>query len=71
MAYEGTVYPETHIADLLCYSLREYGKSPPKGYSDFQNILKRLNIPQGLVQQQKSFLPEKKVDKQHKGWVKL
>ena len=54
MVYEGRKYPETHIADLMRYGIREYGTVPPQGFSNFQSILKELNIPKGLVQQQKN-----------------
>ena len=57
-------YPGTHIADLIRYSIREYGKSPSYGYQEFQTILLHVNIPKGLIQQQKTFLPHIKVSAQ-------
>ena len=73
VSFEGQNYPGTHIADLIRYSIREYGKSPPNGYQEFQTILERVNIPKGLIQQQKTFLPHIKVSAQktHKGWLKI
>ena len=59
MVYEGHEYPETHIADLVRYSIREYGKGSPKGFEDFQKILQHLNLPKGLLGQQKTFLPKR------------
>ena len=71
--FNGHTYPGTHIADLVRYSIREYGKSPPKDYQEFQRILQELNIPKGLIQHQRTFLPQRKATPQEvqKGWVKL
>ena len=71
--FHGQNFPGTHIADLIRYSVREYGKAPPIGYEEFQEILSKLNIPKGLVQQVKSFLPKKVIpaEKVSKGWVKI
>ena len=65
VSFEGQNYPGMHI--------REYEKSPPNGYQEFQTILERVNIPKGLIQQQKTFLPHIKVSaqKMHKGWLKI
>ena len=67
MVIRGEIYPETHIADLVRYSVREYGKYPPKDYEIFQDFLKELNAPKGLIQQQKTNLPINKT----KDWLKL
>ena len=71
--FNGYTYPGAHIADLVCYSIREYGKSPPNDYQEIQRILQELNIPKGLIEQQRTFLPQMKVTPQEvkKGWVKL
>ena len=49
----------SHIADLIRYSLREYGDAAPKGYAQFLEILQRLNVPKSVVTQQKSYLPKR------------
>ena len=54
MVIRGEIYPETHIAHLVRYSVREYGKYPPKDYEIFQDFLNELNAPKGLIQQQKT-----------------
>ena len=33
MMIQGEIYPETHIANLVKYSVREYDKYPPKDYA--------------------------------------
>ena len=55
----GEALPGSHIADLIRYSLREYGASAPKGYTQFQEILSKLNVPKSVATQQKSHLPPK------------
>ena len=67
MVIRGEIYPETHIADLVRFSMREYGKYPPKDYEIFQDFPKELNAPKGLIQQQKTNLPINKT----KDWLKL
>ena len=57
MVIRGEIYPETHIAVgysvgeySVRYSVGEYGKYPPKDYEIFQDFLKELNAPKGLIQ---------------------
>ena len=67
MDCKGQIFTEMHIANLVRYSVREYGKYPPKDYEIFQGFLKELNVPKGLIQQQKVNLHISRT----KDWFKL
>ena len=47
--YHGKVIPGSHITDLLKNSQRQYRHLQPAGYREFQDGLKELNIPIGLM----------------------
>lgn len=51
LVYHGNVIPGSHITDLLKNSQRQYRHSMPVGLQDFQDGLKELNIPIGLIEQ--------------------
>lgn len=50
LIYHGEVIPGSHITDLLKNSQRQYKHSMPVGQEEFQDGLKELNIPIGLVE---------------------
>ena len=50
LVYHGEVVNGSHITDLLKNSQRQYKHSQPMGQQQFQNGLKELNIPTGLME---------------------
>jgi len=50
LIYRGQVIPGSHITDLLKNSQRQYRHSQPVGVREFQDGLKELNIPVGLME---------------------
>lgn len=49
LIYHGQVIPGSHITDLLKNSQRQY-KHAPVGLQEFQDGLKEINIPIGLLE---------------------
>ena len=62
--------PNTHIADLIRYTICPFGKKEPSGLQDFRNQLAILNLPTGLVNDPKIIF---KSSPQHIGsnWLAL
>ena len=50
LLHHGKVIPGSHITDLLKNSQRQYRHSNPVGLQEFQDGLKELNIPIGLME---------------------
>ena len=69
IVYNGKNLPGSHIADLLRYSLQEYGDSPPPQYDAFLEILGELNVPKSVISQRKN--PFTKQQKKDGVWQKL
>ena len=45
----GTVIPDSHISDLIRYTICPFGKNEPVGLADFRTQLSELNLPSGFV----------------------
>ena len=54
VVYKGETLSGSHIADLVRYTLQEYGESPPSHYQRFLAILRDANIPKSVTQQRKN-----------------
>ena len=50
LIYHGKVISGSHITDLLKNSQRQYRHLQPVGYQEFQDGLKELNVPIGLME---------------------
>ena len=72
ITWNGETFGGTHIADLIRYAIREYGKAPPEGFTTFKNLLEKLNVPRSLVTQYKnSFSNNVGVIRKKRGWLRI
>ena len=69
VVYRGETLSGSHIADLLRYTLQEYGDSPPPHYQTFLTILKEANVPKSVSQQRKNSFQKR--DSVKTVWQKL
>lgn len=68
LIYHGKLIPGSHITDLLKNSQRQYRHSSPVGLKEFQDGLKELNIPIGLVEMRPPGPPGERLVPQNK-WL--
>ena len=54
VVHKDKTLPGSHITDLVCYTLQEYGESPPPQCSALLDILWEANIPKSIVTQRKN-----------------
>lgn len=69
LIYHGKVIPGSHITDLLKNSQRQYKHSMPMGLEEFQDGLRELNIPIGLMEKRPG-PPGERLEPQKK-WLTL
>ncbi len=54
LTLHGTAIPNTHIADLLKFSLFQYKSWKPTGLTEFYRALADSNLPAGLIRNRES-----------------
>ena len=69
VVYKGETLSGSHIADLVRYTLQEYGDSAPLHYNTFLAILKEANVPKSVAQQRKNNFQKREPSKTI--WQKL
>ena len=54
VVYNDKCLEGSHITDLVCYSLQEYGESPPPHYRAFLEILSEVNVSKSVVSRRRN-----------------
>lgn len=75
LVFEGKTIHNSHISDLIKYSMKLYKNFKPKGYEEFYLGLAKINIPEGILgnEELKDGVRELKEDDTHTEceWINL